>query len=89
MNKQGLVDAVSKVTSTKKEARASVDAVLSSITKALKKKDDVTLIGFGTFKVKRRAARTGRNPQTGRPLKIPAKNVPVFKAGSALKQAVK
>ncbi len=89
MNKKGLVDAVSKVTSTKKEARAAIDAVLSSITKSLKKNDDVTLIGFGTFKVKKRAARTGRNPQTGGVLKIPAKKVPVFKPGKALKDAVK
>ena len=89
MNKKDLVDAVSKTIGTKKEAKAAVEAVLSSITKSLKKNNDVTLIGFGTFKVKKRAARTGRNPQTGRALKIPAKKVPVFKPGKALKQAVK
>ncbi len=89
MNKKGLVDEVSKVTGTKKEARVAVEAVLDAIGKALKKKDTVSLIGFGTFAVKKRAARTGRNPQTGGVLKIPAKNVPVFRAGKGLKDAVK
>ena len=89
MNKADLVEAVAKVTNTKKEANAAVDCVIETITKALKKKDDVTLIGFGTFAVKKRKARTGRNPQTGAELKIKAKNVPVFKAGKALKDAVK
>ena len=89
MNKKGLVDEVSKVTGSKKEARAAVDAVLSSITRALKKKENVALIGFGTFAVKKRAARTGRNPQTGSVLKIPAKKVPVFKPGKDLKDAVR
>jgi len=89
MNKADLVEAVAKVTSTKKEANAAVDCVIETITKALKKKDEVTLIGFGTFAVKKRKARTGRNPQTGEALKIKAKSVPVFKAGKALKDAVK
>jgi len=89
MNKADLVEAVAKVTSTKKEASAAVDCVIETITKALKKKDEVTLIGFGTFAVKKRKARTGRNPQTGAELKIKAKNVPVFKPGKALKDAVK
>jgi len=89
MNKADLVEAVAKVTSTKKVANEAVDCVIETITKALKKKDEVTLIGFGTFAVKKRKARTGRNPQTGAELKIKAKNVPVFKAGKALKDAVK
>jgi len=89
MNKADLVEAVAKVTSTKKVANEAVECVIETITKALKKKDEVTLIGFGTFAVKKRKARTGRNPQTGAELKIKAKNVPVFKAGKALKDAVK
>ena len=89
MNKGDLIEAVAKVTSTKKEAAAAVDCVIESITKSLKKKKDVTLIGFGTFGVKKRKARTGINPQTGEKLKIKAKNAPVFKAGKALKDAVK
>ncbi|MEW6685409.1 MAG: HU family DNA-binding protein [Candidatus Edwardsbacteria bacterium] len=89
MNKAELVDAISKVTCTKSEAAAAVDAVIENITKALKKGDSVTLVGFGTFSVKKRAARVGRNPQTGKEIKIPAKKVPVFKAGKELKLAVK
>ena len=65
-----------------------IDAVTSSITKALKKGDTVTLIGFGTFKVSARAARTGRNPQTGKEIKIAARKAPGFSAGKALKDAV-
>ncbi|MCM8821078.1 MAG: HU family DNA-binding protein [Candidatus Omnitrophica bacterium] len=89
MNKAQLVDAVAKVVSTKKEAAAAVDAVLDSIAASLKKGQAVTLVGFGTFKVAKRKARTGRNPRTGKEIKIPAKKVPVFKAGSELKKAVK
>ncbi len=89
MNKAELINAVAKVTDTKKTAKAAVDTLLATITKALKKKDSVTLVGFGTFAVKKRAARTGRNPQTGKALKIPAKTVPVFRPGKDLKQAVK
>lgn len=77
------------VVNTKKEARAAVDCVFSSITKALKKKDTVTLIGFGTFKVQKRKARKGKNPQTGEEIKIKAKKVPKFVPGKALKDAVK
>ena len=88
MNKEGLVKEVAKVTSTKKDAQAAVDCILSSITKALKKKDTVTLVGFGTFKVSKRKARKGRNPQTGEAIKIKAKNVPKFAPGKALKDAV-
>ncbi len=88
MNKEGLVKEVAKVTSTKKDAQAAVDCILSSITKALKRKDTVTLVGFGTFKVSKRMARKGRNPQTGEAIKIKAKNVPKFAPGKALKDAV-
>ena len=89
MNKASLIDAVSKATSTKKEARAAVEAAMETITKSLKKKESVTLVGFGTFAVRKRKARTGINPQTGKKIKISAKNVPVFRAGKALKEAVK
>lgn len=89
MNKAGLIEAVADVVSTKKEAAAAVDAVLDAIKGALKKGDPVTLVGFGSFSVAKRKARKGRNPQTGAEIKIPAKKVPVFKAGSDLKKAVK
>jgi len=89
MNKGDLVKEVAKVVCTKKEAQAAVDCVFSTITKALKKKDAVTLIGFGTFKVAQRNARKGRNPQTGQELTIKAKKVPKFVPGKALKDAVK
>ncbi|MDB9823192.1 HU family DNA-binding protein [Deltaproteobacteria bacterium] len=88
MNKGDLINEVAKVVSTKKEAQASVDCIFSAITKALKKKNTVTLVGFGTFKVDRRKARTGRNPRTGEAIKIKARNVPKFSAGKALKDAV-
>ena len=89
MNKGDLIDEVAKVTCSKKEAAEAVDATLAAITKSLKKGNAVTLVGFGTFDVKKRKARTGRNPQTGKEIKIAAKKVPVFKAGKALKDAVK
>ena len=89
MNKGDLIDAVSKVLKTKKDAQAAVDCVLSSITKALGKGDTVSLIGFGTFKVAERKARKGRNPQTGEEIYIAASKVPKFVAGKALKEAVK
>lgn len=89
MNKGDLVNEVAKVVSTKREAQAAVDSIFSSITQALKKKDTVTLVGFGTFKVDKRKARKGRNPQTGEEIKIKAKNVPKFVPGKALKDAVK
>ena len=88
MNKRDLVNEVEKVVSSKKEAQAAVDCVFSSITQALKKKDTVTLVGFGTFKVQKREARKGRNPATGEEIQIKAKNVPKFTAGKALKEAV-
>lgn len=89
MNKADLIEAVAGVVCSKKEAAAAVDAVLDAIKKALKKGDTVTLVGFGTFKVAKRKARKGRNPRTGETIKIPAKKVPVFRAGSELKKAVK
>jgi len=88
MNKGDLVNEVAKVVNTKKEAQAAVDCVFLAITKALKKKDTVTLIGFGTFKVAQRKARKGRNPQTGAEIRISAKKVPRFVPGKALKDAV-
>ena len=88
MNKGDLVTQVAKVVETKKAAQAAVDCVFDSITKALKKKETVTLVGFGTFKVDKRKARKGRNPQTGAEISIKAKKVPKFVAGKALKDAV-
>ena len=70
MNKADLINEVAKVVSTKKEAQAAVDCVFGTIKKALKKKDTVTIIGFGTFKVDKRKARKGRNPQTGEVIKL-------------------
>ena len=89
MNKGDLINEVAKVLSTKKEAQAAVDSVFSSITKALKKGQDVSLVGFGTFKVVKRKARKGRNPATGEAIKIKASKAPKFVAGKALKDAVK
>ena len=89
MNKGELIEAIASATgSTKADAGRALDATIENITKALKKGDTVTLIGFGTFKVSKRAARTGRNPQAGAELKIPARKVPSFKAGAGLKSAV-
>ncbi|MGA3207685.1 MAG: HU family DNA-binding protein [Syntrophales bacterium] len=89
MNKEDLVNVVAKNTCSKAEAVNAVNAVLDAIKKGLKKGGKVTLVGFGTFSVSKRAARTGRNPQTGKPIKIAAKKVPKFTAGKALKDAVK
>lgn len=89
MNKAELIEAVSKTTCTKAEAAAAVNAVFDNITKALKKGESVTLVGFGTFVVKKRKARIGRNPQTGKEIKIAAKKVPAFKPGKELKDTVK
>jgi len=89
MNKAELIEEVAKVTSSKKQAGEAISATLAAIQKALKKGDTVTLVGFGTFRVSKRKARKGRNPQTGAALKIAAKKVPVFKAGQGLKNAVK
>ena len=89
MNKSDLINEVAKVVSSKKEAREAVDCIFSTITKNLKKKKKVTLIGFGTFKVAKRKARKGTNPQTGEVIKIKAKKVPRFVPGKALREAVK
>ena len=89
MNKADLINEVGNVVSTKKEAQAAVDCILETITKALKKDDTVTLVGFGTFKVSKRKARKGRNPQTGEEIKIAASKAPKFVAGKSLKDALK
>jgi len=90
MTKTELVDVVaSKVGLTKADAGRAVDAVIDGISSALSKGDKVTVTGFGTFEVRQRAARMGRNPQTGAPLHIPATKTPAFKAGKGFKDAVK
>ena len=78
---------VEKTGISKKDANAAVDAMGATICEALSNGDSVGLIGFGTFEAKKRPARTGRNPQTGAPLEIPEKTVPVFKAGKKLRDA--
>ena len=88
MNKGDLISKVAEVLNSKKEAQAAVDTLIKSITGALANKDSVTLVGFGTFKVANRKARKGRNPQTGKEINIPARNVPKFVPGKALKEAV-
>ena len=89
MNKAELINAVAdKADLSKKDTEQAVNAVIDVITAALKKGDKIQLVGFGSFEVKKRDARTGRNPQTNEPMKIPASKVPVFKAGKALKDAV-
>jgi len=89
VNKSELVDAIADSADISKAAAGrAVDAVVESVTNALKGGDQVTLIGFGTFSVKDRAARTGRNPQTGAEIQIAAAKIPSFKAGKALKEAV-
>ena len=89
MNKTDLIDNVAESADlSKADAARAVDAVIASITKALKSGDSVTVVGFGTFQVRERAARTGRNPKTGDAIKIDASKNPAFKAGKALKDAV-
>ena len=89
MNKAELVAAVAaKTGDTKKAAEASVDAIVAAIKESLKKGEKVQLVGFGSFEVRKRAARKGRNPQTKEEIKIPASKAPVFKAGKALKTVV-
>lgn len=89
MNKTELIDAVAAAADIPKAAAGrALDAMIDSVSNALKDGDQVVLVGFGTFSVKERAARTGRNPQTGAPIDIPAAKVPGFKAGKALKDAV-
>jgi len=90
MNKSDLVDAVAgSADMSKAQAAHAVDAVLDGISGALSKGEPVALVGFGTFSVRHRAAREGRNPSTGEAMHIAASNVPGFKAGKALKDAVK
>ena len=90
MNKTELVAAVAtKADLSKKDAEAAVKAVLDAVTEALADGEKVAFVGFGTFEVKERAARTGKNPRTGEAIEIPASKVPSFKAGAALKNAVK
>ena len=89
MNKTELIDKIAESADISKASAArALDAALDAITSSLKSSDPVVLVGFGTFTVKQRAARTGRNPQTGAEIHIPAARVPGFKAGKALKDAV-
>lgn len=89
MNKTELIAAVAEKTDlSKKDADAVVSAVLGAITDALKAGDKIQLVGFGTFEVRNRAAKQGRNPRTGETMTVPASKVPAFKAGKALKDAV-
>lgn len=89
MNRKELIEALAtKTGSTKADAERNVAALLEIITATLKKGDNIALVGFGTFEVRKRAARIGRNPATGAELKIKASKVPAFKAGAPLKAAV-
>ncbi len=89
MKKADFIKAVAKkVGTTQKEADAVLAAALETIKGALKKDDSVAFLGFGTFKISKRAARKGRNPQTGKPIQIPAAKLPVFKASAAFKELV-
>lgn len=89
MNKAELIDAVAESADISKAAAGrAVDGAIDAITNALKKDETVTLVGFGTFTVRKRKERTGRNPRTGEEIKIKASKVPGFKAGKALKDAI-
>jgi DNA-binding protein HU-beta len=89
MNKAELIDAIAESADlSKASASRALDSVIDNITNSLKKGDTVTLVGFGTFSVRNRAARTGRNPRTGETINIKASKVPGFKAGKALKDAI-
>ncbi|MCE8001932.1 nucleoid-associated protein HU-beta [Billgrantia ethanolica] len=89
MNKSELIEAIAASADIPKAAASrALDAMVDTVTESLKKGDSVSLVGFGTFSVKERAARTGRNPQTGQPIQISAAKVPSFKAGKALKDSV-
>jgi DNA-binding protein HU-beta len=89
MNKQDLIAKVAKdINGSKSTAAQALESVIAGITKALKKGDTVTFVGFGTFKTAQRKARTARNPQTGAPIKIPKRKAVRFVAGKALKSAV-
>lgn len=90
MNKTDLVNNIAEKSGlTKKDVEAVLNSFLGEITDALASGDKVQLIGFGTFETRKRAGRTGRNPQTGNTIEIPESNVPAFKAGNKLKEAVK
>jgi len=89
MNKADLINEVAEVVGTQKLAKEAVDCVIKVISDSLAKNDTVQISGFGSFKVSERKARTGRNPQTGQAIEIPAGKVPRFVAGKALKDAVK
>ena len=90
MNKEELVQEIAKKANvTQKEATEVLTSLIDTIQKTVAKGKKVTLVGFGTFEPRKRAARTGRNPQTGKELKIPAKTVPAFSAGKKFKEAVK
>lgn len=90
MNKTELVNAVAaQAELTKEDSKKVVDALFETITATLAKEEKIQLVGFGTFEVRDRAARTGRNPQTGEEIQIAASKVPAFKAGKELKEAVK
>ncbi len=89
MNKAELVEEVAgQVDLTKRVCREAIDAITSTITDSLARGEKVTLVGFGSFKVRKRKARRGRNPQTGKEIQIPAKDVPKFEPGKNLKEAV-
>lgn len=89
MNKAELIDAMSKETNlTKKDVESVLNSFVNVVSNTLEKKDKVQLVGFGTFETRKRAARTGRNPQTGEEIKIKASTIPAFKAGKALKEKV-
>jgi DNA-binding protein HU-beta len=89
MNKAELIEAIAvEAELTKADAARALDAAIEVIKKNLKKGNTITLVGFGTFEVRKRGARTGRNPRTGETIKIKASKVPAFKAGKALKDAV-
>lgn len=89
MNKEELVSAIAAASKmTKKDVNVVLDSTLKCVSDALKEEDKVTLVGFGTFQVKSRAAREGRNPKTGDVLKIPAKKVPVFTPGKGLRESI-
>ncbi|MFF2596969.1 HU family DNA-binding protein [Priestia megaterium] len=90
MKKAELIDAVAtKSELTKQDTKKAVDALFETISNTLANEEKIQLIGFGTFEVRERAARTGRNPQTGEEMKIPASKVPAFKPGKELKEALK
>ena len=89
MNKTELIEAIAKEASlSKKDAEAALNAYTSVVTKTLKKGDKITLVGFGTFEVRKRAARKGKNPQNGEAIKIKAAKVPAFKPGKGLKDTI-